>query len=394
MKDNSKSQIALAIPFHSVRNITSPEDTQNGRIVYAGQLPIKSILDLPTHENVRGYLVEAEGKQRRVKTQVHRAIEETLKERPDSFSVLNGGVVIVARDSEIDEKQKLLKLNNPSIINGSQTQGVVRDFLLARASDSVVADIHIKFELIVTVDDDLIADISISRNFQNDVRNLSIVGRKGQLDELEESLQKQLPDFRLQKSETQLPADGNGYLDTEKLLQVIAALLPKELWWKQAEYNKTYTYHAKAVCLKDFQEIYKRAKDPNDPDNRKFQDVYNFFLDISAQAWQLYDKWKRHQGFTGTGLRSIEREGREVVDVPDGIIFPIIASLAEFAVKTKSGWKISAPEQLDDSELIRSAKSVYMEIAKSKPEIMGKTKACYSALQQITSIYKKLLQND
>jgi AIPR protein len=394
MKDNSQSQIALAIPFHSIRNITSPEDTQNRRIVYAGQLPIKSILDLPTHENVRGYLVEAEGKQRRVKTQVHRAIEETLKERPDSFSVLNGGVVIVARDSEIDEKQKLLKLSNPSIINGSQTQGVVRDFLLARASDSAAADIHIKFELIVTVDDELIADISISRNFQNDVRNLSIAGRKGQLDELEESLQKQLPDIRLQKSETQLPADGNGYLETEKLLQVIAALLPKELWWKQAEYNKTYTYHAKAVCLKDFQEIYKRAKDTNDPDHGKFQDVYHFYLDVSAQAWRLYDRWKRHQGFTGTGLRSIEREGREVVDVPDGIIFPIIASLAEFAVRTKSGWKISAPEQLDDSELIRSAKSAYMEIAKSKPEIMGKTKACYSALQQITSIYKKLLQND
>jgi AIPR protein len=393
MKDKSQSRSVFAIPFHSIRNITSPEDNQNGRSVYAGQLPIKSILDLPTHENVRGYLVEAEGKQRRVKTQVHRAIEETLKERPDNFSVLNGGIVVVARDSEIDEKQKLLKLNDPSIINGSQTQGVIKDFL-AHASDLTIADIHIKFELIVTADNDLVADISISRNFQNDVRNLSIAGRKGQLDELEESLRKQLPGFRLQKSETQLPADDNDYLETEKLLQVIAALLPKELWWKQAEYNKTYTYHAKAVCLKDFQEIYKRAKDPNDPDHRKFQDVYNFYLDVSAQAWHVYDRWKRHQGFTGTGLRSIEREGREVVDVPDGIIFPIIASLAEFAVKTKSGWEISAPALLDDSELIRSAKSAYMEIAKSKPEIMGKTKACYSALQQITSIYKKLLQND
>jgi hypothetical protein len=122
--------------------------------------------------------------------------------------VLNGGVVIVARESEIDEKQKLLKLNDPSIINGSQTQGVVRDFL-ARASDPAAVGIHIKFELIVTVDDELIADISISRNFQNDVHNLSIAGRKGQLDELEESLRKHLPDFRLQKSETQLPADGN-----------------------------------------------------------------------------------------------------------------------------------------------------------------------------------------
>src|SRR5262245_8395452 len=192
MKEKSQAQIVLAIPFHSVRNITSPEDNQNGRSVYAGQLPIKSILELPTHENVRGYLVEAEGKQRRVKTQVHRAIEETLKERPDNVSVWNGGVVIVARESEIDEKQKLLKLNDPSIINGSQTQGVIKDFL-ACVSDLVAAGIHIKFELIVTVDDELIADISISRNFQNDVRNLSIAGRKGQLDELEESLRKQLP---------------------------------------------------------------------------------------------------------------------------------------------------------------------------------------------------------
>lgn len=393
MKKMFEPTSVLSIPFHSIRNISSPEDIQNGRAIQAGQLPIKSILDLPTHENVRGYLVEAEGKQRRVKTQVHRAIEETLKERPDSFSVLNGGIVIVARDSEIDEKQKILKLNNPSIINGSQTQGVVRDFL-ERASDSIAASVHIKFELIVTTDDDLIADISISRNFQNDVENLSIAGRKGQLDELEASIQKTLPEFRLQKSETQIPAEGNDYLHTEKLLQVLAALLPKELWWKQAEFNKTYTYNAKAVCLKDFQEIYKRAKDPDAKEHDKFKEIYRFYLNISAAAWGLYTKWKTHQGFAKTGLRSIERDGREVVDVPDGIIFPIIASLSEFAVNGKAGWRIDQPKQLNDAELISAAKSVYMEIAKSKPEIMGKTKACYSNLQQITSIYRKLLKND
>lgn len=393
MKENFRPSSVLEIPFHSIRNISSPEDLQNGRSVYAGQFPIKSIFVLPTHENVRGYLVEAEGKQRRVKTQVHRAIQETLQERPDSFSVLNGGIVIVARDSNVDEKRKLLQLTKPSIINGSQTQGVVRDFL-EKASDSVAADIHIKFELIVTTDDDLIADISISRNFQNDVQNLSIAGRKGQLDELEKGVQKKFPDYRLQKSETQLPADDNDYLQTEKLLQVIAALLPKQLWWKQSEFNKTYTYNAKAVCLKDFQEIYKRANDPDDSEHVKYRNVYRFYLDVSAQAWEIYNKWKTHQGFAHTGLRSIERDGREVVDVPDGIIFPIMASLSEFAVKTKTGWIIQTPSQLDDSELIRGAKSAYMEIAKSKPEIMGKTKACYSNLQQITSIYKKLLNSD
>ncbi len=57
--------------------------------------------------------------------------------------------------------------------------------------------------------------------------------------------------------------------------------------------------------------------------------------------------------------------------------------------KDEDGWKISVPPMLDDAELIGAAKSAYMEIAKSKPEIMGKSKACYTAIQQITSIYRK-----
>ena len=96
------------------------------------------------------------------------------------------------------------------------------------------------------------------------------------------------------------------------------------------------------------------------------------------------------EGFAGTGLRSIEREGGAIKEVPDGIVFPIIAALAEFATQGPKGWVVQPPKLLDENELIRVAKSAYIEIARSKPEVMGKTKACYSALQQITSIYKKL----
>lgn len=383
------SGLLLEVPFHTVRNITSPEDALNKRHIYSGQMPIRSVLNLPTNENVRDYLVEAEGKQRKTQTQVHRAIAETLHERPDCFSVLNGGVTIVSRDSEVDEKSKVLRLLEPSIINGSQTQGVIKDYLTGRTD---APDIHVKFELIVTSDDDLIADISIARNFQNDVRNLSIAGRKGQLDELEDSLRKSLPDSRLQKSESQFPAEGNDFLQTEKLLQVIAALMPQELWWKQSEFNKSYSYSAKAICLKDFQEIYKGAKDAEHPKHETYEKVYEFYLDIAGHAWQLYIKWKSHQGFAGTGLRSIERDGGEIVEVPDGIVFPILSALSNFGVKSRTGWRIQMPSELDDAELIQAAKRAYMEIAKSKPEIMGKTKACYSALEQITAIYKKLLR--
>lgn len=216
---------------------------------------------------------------------------------------------------------------------------------------------------------------------------ISIVGRLGQLDELEEALKAQNSDIKLKKSETKLSDD---YVQTEKLLQIIAALVTLQLWPKATDMNKVYTYSMKAKCLKDFQDIYKKAKDPSSEDHHKYKDLYNFYLDIANQALELYEKWKSHQGFKGTALRSIDREKGEIKEVPDGIVFPILASLSVFAKKTNDGWRIVPPSFFSENELISSAKSVYMEIAHSNPWNMGKSKACYSALYQITSIYSKL----
>ncbi len=389
MNAPSKEGALAALPFYSVRNISCPEDNDNNRVVYAGHIPIRAVLDLPSHENVRGYLRDAEGKERRMMTQVHRAVLNTLREHPDMFSVLNGGLVIVARESEIDEKNKVIHLVEPSIINGSQTQGVIRDFLQKR---TLADQVHVKFELIITSDSDLVGEISIARNFQNDVESISIAGRRGQLDELEQRIQAEIPDAKLKKSETQRPAPSNEYLDTEKLLQVLASLLPSELWWKPGDMNKAYTYSQRATCLKEFQRVYESAKNPDITDHENMKRVYSFYLDMAPTAWTLYQKWKVHKGFAGTGIRSIERDGREIIEVPDAIVFPIVAAHSEFIVEGRSGWELRVPNALDDAELIRTAKSAYIEIARSRPEIMGKTKACYSAIQQITAIYRKLSQ--
>ncbi|MGD0548533.1 MAG: AIPR family protein, partial [Terracidiphilus sp.] len=289
------------------------------------------------------------------------------------------------------EQKKILRLTNPSIVNGSQTQGVLRDFFDKLAEDDEEAPpIHIKYELIVIDDEDLIGEISIARNFQNDVASISIAGRRGQLDELERALRKDDKDSKLQKKETQLSDD---YVQTEKLLQVITALIPESLWPKPSESdnpNKVYSYSMKAKCLKEFQETFVKAHDPVDPNYKSAKELYQFYLDIAPQALALYDKWKSHQGFAGTGIRSITREQREIVEVPDGIIFPIIASLSAFTKKTEKGWKISPPDAFKDAEIIRAAKSVYQNMAASNPWIMGKSPACYFALYQITSIYRRL----
>ena len=216
---------------------------------------------------------------------------------------------------------------------------------------------------------------------------ISIAGRRGQLDELEEALQAKIPGSKLQKSETKLSDD---YVKTERLLQVITALIPRELWPANKDFNKVYAYSMKAKCLKEFQEVYEQAKDQGHPNHENASALYKFYLDIAAEALELYEKWKSHPSFKGTGLRSIERVDGEIKEVPDGIIFPLLASLAAFAKKAKNGWTIAPPDLFTDDELIRTAKSVYMDIANSNPWNMGKSRSCYAALYQITSIYKRL----
>src|ERR1700733_8446824 len=172
--ENMKTHDVVKFPFHSFRNVSNPEDIENDRKVFAGQAPVTSVLPLSTDENVRDYFLDAGGKTPGRATQVNQEIKDTLEKRPNNFSILNGGIVIVARAYEVDEQKKTLRLRDASIINGSQTQGVLRDFFNeAEQQELEPPSIHVKYELIVTDDEDLIAEISIARNFQNDVANLS-----------------------------------------------------------------------------------------------------------------------------------------------------------------------------------------------------------------------------
>jgi hypothetical protein len=145
--------------------------------------------------------------------------------------------------------------------------------------------------------------------------------------------------------------------------------------------NKVFTYSQKTRCLKLFQRLVDHGPD----------EVYDCCLDLAPTAWTLYQTWKSHQGFKGTRIRSIERADGQIVEVPDGVIFPILAAQAAFVTKAKTGdWILSRPSSFDDKELIDAAKQAYMEIADHNPQTMGKSRACYSTLYRITSIFARL----
>lgn len=93
----------------------------------------------------------------------------------------------------------------------------------------------------------------------------------------------------------------------------------------------------------------------------------------------------------GTRIRSIEREDGNIIDVPDGVIFPIVAAHAPFMRKSKSGWALAIPAKVySDGDMIEAAKQAYFDIAGHNPQTMGKSKACYSTLARMTGIYAKL----
>jgi hypothetical protein len=381
---------ALQFPYITCTDISAPEDEAAGRKVYSGHAPASSVLSLEDNENVREYIVRTQGNQRHMPTLVHQAIRKTLEDHPDQFAILNGGMVIVARAVEVDDRRKILVLQQPSIINGSQTQGELSRYFNRYRSSPDFFEPSIKFELIVTADDDLIAEISIARNFQNDVRPISIIGRRGQLDKLEVAVQKDIPNAKLRKSETDIVGE---YVDTEKLIQVLFALMPGALLKSIGEdadpSNKVFAYSQKTRCLKLFQ----RLVDTSGEDS-KSSDVYQYFLDIAGQAWKLYGRWKSYPGFMGTGLPLFERENGQVAVAPDGILFPILSAFSAFVGRSDKKWEINIPDVFDENELVDAAAQAYTEIASRDPTTMGKSKACYSTLLRLTGLYARLSRSN
>lgn len=380
--------------YDTLRNISCPHDKKNGRKILTGHCHVSAILSFSTNKNVRDYLADAEGKKRKTYTQVHRAIARTLKENAEDFNVLNGGVTIVAYDISVDETAKTARLNLPSIINGSQSQGVIRDVLKECQETGVdPTEAYIRYDIIVTQDEGLVTETAISRNFQNDVATVAILGRRGKFDELEAALQKKYKALELKKRQTDFSDD---LVRTENLLQVLWALVPGELWLNEKEAdnpNKVYTYSQRSRCLKDFETVYDRARDSSDPDREKYKELYQFFLDLAPTAFELYDKWHAHPEFRGTGLRALERNpDNSIKRVPDGIIFPILVAHSAFMKKEDGNWVMDVPETIADADLIKSAKTAYMEIADSNPNVMGKNKACYTQLLDLTKLHRKFAE--
>jgi hypothetical protein len=380
---------AFVLPYYTLRSVNSPEDTEAGRRRYCGVTSADNLFGLTTEENVRSYLGRDEEGGRRKSTKVNMAIRATLNSGRDLFPLLNAGLVIVCREAKVDDSSKPpnVTLKAPSIVNGAQTQGVLHDYFLEHSDDTEFPSVN--FELIVTNDVELIEDISIARNFQNEVASLSIYGRRGRFDALEAAMRASDPSIHLRKAETDF---GSEYIDTEKLIQVLTVFAPSQIKLPSAEKRniktaetiyRVYAYRHRSRCLSDFAVVMDGAEN--------WREAYEFFLSVAVDVWSLYWRLKGEQAFSRlVCVKGDNVNGNKKVlpdGVPDGLVFPMLSALSRFIVSEGNHWQLRIPEFFPWPTFYQQTITLETNTAKHNPQTMGKDADCYIALHGLIDMF-------
>lgn len=377
---NSKENL-FELGFHTFQQINTKKDSEeHKRTLFVGLFNAKSVLTIPQQGNVRDYLKKGKDGKNKVTSGNHAQIYTSLLNKRDEFHFLNGGITITA-DSiySRDNNNKKIVLLNPQIINGAQTRGVLKTFF----NEYKDAQVLVKIELILSSSaskNQFFDDISIARNQQTAVKLLSIAGKRGLLDKLDEVTSK-----ALKKNESQ----GDKY-DTEKLIQLIFAIMPESILEKAFPKRKdlrdrSFIYSSKATIFKKFIEIAETEK-PNDNSI-----LFDFIHEISDDVQNLYDKIRSNQfplitreldslsSFKGKGYKiSSSKNGSRKLTILDGVIFPIFACMSILVEGDQGSFSIV---NYNDDILQQITKNIitYSNIDEhNNVQTLGKSKSSYT----------------
>lgn len=383
------------LSYQLLRNTTSPDEVESGVKSFVANLPVFEILKVGTDDNLRGYLAEHNPRRR---NRVHDAIRRTIDTLPERFITRNSGFVITAADIEVDDNKKVITLVEPSVINGAQSQGEIRQWFEEMFADGPDLDddppFHVRAEIIVDPDQQQVVETAIARNTATPVKSISQAGSRGHLDDLEASVKRKWPNLQIRKSESE--EVGDDVYDTRKLLQLCRLLMPTAVSGNDTAAEKLRAYKNPEQCLTDFSTWYETKG--TDPDAKR---KYDFTVSIAPIAIEEYRHWESHEGWNGhrvwsetkKGGRACRRdESNKIVWVSPGLVFPIMGAISEFAEETKPGkWAINKPRMFKDVEMIARAVAQFRTV-NSDPMLMGRSAGVYDALRIYPSTIVSVMQ--
>jgi|SRR5579885_955035 len=380
--NGSHAPSSVQLSYQLLRNTTSPDENASGVRSFVANVSAFEILKLGTKENLRSYIAEYNPRKR---NRVHDAIRNTIQTEPLRFITRNSGFVVGAVDIDVDDHKKTMRLKEPSILNGAQSQGEIRKWAAEAYGEDFDFSVeeppfHVRLEIVVDPDPGEVVETAIARNTATPVKSISQAGARGHLDELETSIKARRPEINIRKSET----DENVY-DTRKILQYARLLMPLSVSRNDSPAEKLRPYKNPEQCLTEFSDWYERRA--NDPIAKE---KYDFTIQMAPFAIEEYEYWEGHDAWNGhhiwdetkKGGRACRRDkAGKIVWVSPGLVFPIVGAMSEFVTQNPRGeWRIVRPTLFKPAEMVARAVAQFRSVD-SDPMQMGRSAGVYDALR-------------
>ena len=377
-----------------VKNTTSPEEKKNGSMHYTIVCALKEILNLNVFENLRIAYTSDESIKRI--TPKHKEIYQSFEDAPDRFIQRHSGFTVICNDIKVSSPQEYgintVTLDNASLINGAQTQDLLKNLLEDYEGVEAYENVNIRVEVLVEKAHDERIEIAIARNTSTNVSNLSIMGKKRYFDPLEIGVTNILGnDHRLQKSETD---DG---IPTQTLLQTLRTMTPKEIRdeYKSLKNSPVKSYSGKAMVLNEYKDMVDAEADGRFKNPRFESSVLNYYRSFAGYAWKEYGKWSSDKDWIPLWKKSdnYKKIGKynqkdDSFDLTWAILCPLLYGLQHFLYEEKSGsWKIKYSNSFDKKAYMNYVLDRFKDSG-FEPQTFAKDRAYYQDLYIFVSDYK------
>lgn len=350
--ENTFNVNSIEIGYSLIRNISTSQQKDTNINVFVGIINSDQLLEIPDDENVRRFI----GPEERLSGNVQKEIFESFESKRDNFSLLNGGITMVARSLKTHPDKNRLLLIQPSIINGSQTRGVAKIY----HSNPENPPVPIKVEIIVTTDDDLIADVSISRNYQNKVKDISIFGRRNAFVPINKYLENKKLPYRLVEDES----DRDG-IQPSLALQIAFLLMPKSFWTEHmpsVQYKKSNLYSSSNKWIKQYAEnIYDISEKGEGAEKEKAKQALKFIVFAISVGLPLYQELQSSNVWTGVRVQNgfTRDSDNNIIKVANGWLFPLISIHSKFMEYDGDNWSFDVPNNFNYNKAISYIKEFY-----------------------------------
>ena len=369
-----------------VKNTTSPEEKNNGSMHYTIVCSLKEVLNLNVFENLRIAYTSEESIKRI--TPKHKEIYESFEDAPDRFIQRHSGFTVICNDIQVSSPQEYgintVTMENASLINGAQTQDLLKRLLNDYEGIESYENVNIRVEVLVEKEKDERIEIAIARNTSTNVSNLSILGKKSYFNPLEIGLKNVLGnDFKLQKSET------DDAIPTQTLLQVLRTMTPKQIRdeYKSLKDSPVKSYSGKAMVLNEYKDMVDAENSGKEKNSRFESSVLNYYRSFAGYAWLEYEKWSSDKDWIALWKKSENykkigkfNQKNDSFDLTWAILCPLLYGLQHFLYEEKSGsWNIKYSDSFDKKAYMNYVLERFKDSG-FEPQTFAKNRAYYQDL--------------